>query len=189
MKLVADIDIDVVDRKGVIVKMPCIPAMMISRDKYESHNTGVYLQAIPTLENGLAAFDYKTAEDLGYFKLDFINNSLYSGVRNMDHLKTLMSQDPPWELFDSQEIVGMLAHVHDHYDVVSVVKPRSLADLAIVLALIRPGKRHLLYRPKDEILASIWEKPQDGSYYFKKAHAFAFASSIVVQLNLLIENA
>ena len=29
----------------------------------------------------------------------------------------------------------------------------------------------------------------DGEYYFKKAHAIAFATAIVVQLNLICESA
>ena len=37
----------------------------------------------------------------------------------------------------------------------------------------------------DIILKEVWEKPSDGSYFFKKSHAVAYAHAIVVQLNLL----
>jgi hypothetical protein len=35
----------------------------------------------------------------------------------------------------------------------------------------------------------VWNKPEDGSYYFKKSHSFGYAMAIVVQLNLIVEQA
>lgn len=186
MKTTTDIDLDVADRKKVLAVIPHIPAMMSSRGKPEAHNTGVYLQNIPQLKNGLASMEYGLAEDIGYFKLDFINNSIYSEVKDIDHLQSL-TVDPIWGLLDDKEFVSNLAHIHGHFDVVETIKPQSVIDLAIVLALIRPGKRHLLNYPRYEIDANVWSPPEDGTYYFKKAHAVAFALSIVIQMNLLVE--
>ena len=59
----------------------------------------------------------------------------------------------------------------------------------MILAIIRPAKKHLMGKPFDEIEKTVWDKPSDGEYYFKKAHAIAFATAIVVQLNLICENA
>ena len=67
------------------------------------------------------------------------------------------------------------------------MKPKSVEELAEVLAVIRPAKRHLLNESKEKISKEVWIKPDDGSYYFKKAHAIAYALSIVVQLNLFCE--
>ena len=67
------------------------------------------------------------------------------------------------------------------------MKPKSVEELAEVLAVIRPAKRHLLNETKEKISNEVWVKPDDGSYYFKKAHAIAYALSIVVQLNLFCE--
>ena len=36
-------------------------------------------------------------------------------------------------------------------------------------------------------MTHVWTKPEDGSYYFKKAHAVAYAHAIVVHMNLLCE--
>jgi hypothetical protein len=58
-------------------------------------------------------------------------------------------------------------------------------DLAVCLALVRPGKRHLIGQPRHVIDAEIWQKTT--AYAFKKAHAVAFSASLVVQLNLLME--
>jgi hypothetical protein len=37
-------------------------------------------------------------------------------------------------------------------------------------------------------MTEIWEKPTNGEYYFKKAHAVAYAHVIVVQMNLICES-
>ena len=39
------------------------------------------------------------------------------------------------------------------------------------------------------IEAEIWTKPTDGSYAFKKSHAISYAHLIVMQLNLICEQA
>ena len=66
-------------------------------------------------------------------------------------------------------------------------KPTSIEQLAMILAIIRPGKKHLLGKSFDEIEKTVWVKPESGEYYFKKAHAIAFATAIVVQLNRICE--
>jgi DNA polymerase III alpha subunit len=53
------------------------------------------------------------------------------------------------------------------------------------LSIIRPAKRHLIGQPWAEVAKTIWEKPTDGSYYFKKAHAVSYAHLVVVHMNLL----
>lgn len=183
-----DIDIDVLDRDKVLEYFSHIPASIKKGKEYTKHNSGVYLQPIPFDPiSGLASIEYKEAEDRGYFKLDFLNNSLYEGVRDEEHLDLLCSQEPIWDLLQHEEVVKNLAHVHKHIDVLRELKPGSVEELAEVLAIIRPAKRYLLKESKSEIKKSVWTKPEDGSYYFKKAHAIAYAVSIVVQLNLFCE--
>ena len=36
-------------------------------------------------------------------------------------------------------------------------------------------------------MTEVWKKPSDGSYYFKKAHAIAYAHAVVLQMNLICE--
>ena len=184
-----DIDIDVVDRESLLIHLKHIPAIIKKKDDtYDKHNSGVYLQPIPADQlTGLSSIDYKEAEDRGYFKLDFLNNSLYEGVRDEEHLNDLTNQEPIWDLLQHEDVVKNLAHVHAHINVLRVLKPRNIIELAEVLAIIRPAKRPLLNESKSEIKKNVWKKPTDGSYYFKKAHAIAYAVSIVVQLNLFCE--
>ena len=78
-----------------------------------------------------------------------------------------------------------LFHLNGHYNIVSKLEPKTIEQLAAVLAIIRPAKRQLMYRGWDEIVKEVWIKPTDGSYFFKKSHAVAYAQAIVVQMNLL----
>lgn len=188
MKITTDVDIDFIDRTKALAVLPHIPALMINHGKHQRHNTGIYFQNIPTNPiSGVASIQYEEAEKLGYFKIDFINNSVYDGVRDEVHLQQLIDREPEWELLADAEFVGLLAHVHSHFDIVDIVKPKSVDDLAVVLALIRPGKRYLLNESRAIINQEIWLPPLDGSYFFKRSHAVAYSLSIVVQMNLLTE--
>lgn len=184
----ADIDIDLLDRNLVLDKLPHINGLIINnKNEHVKHNTGVYLNSIPYNPLvGLPTIDYKEAEQLGYFKIDFINNSVYDGVKDREHLKRLAEAEPLWELLLAEDFVSLLTHIHSNYETVSVIRPNNIDELAIVLALIRPAKRHLLHQPMSVIERDIWTKPEEG-YYFKKSHAYAYALTIIVQMNLIVE--
>lgn len=185
---IPDIDIDMNTRDCILQAIDHIPASIIKNDQIEKHKVGVYFQNIPTEEvSGYSSLDYKHAEELGYFKIDFLNNNIYTEVKNEKHLDDLLGMEPVWELLDNKEICDSLVHINGHYDIVKRIKPQSIEDLAIVLALIRPAKRHLVSKDINFIKKNVWVKPTDGSYYFSRAHSIAYASSIVVQMNLLLE--
>jgi len=186
-----DIDIDLADRDQFLKHLRHIPASIKKDDgTLVKHNSGVYLQKVPCwpLQN-VAVYDYKEAPELGYFKIDFLNNGIYTGVRSNRHLDELAGREPDWSLLEVEEIVQQLAQVSGHYSVLEMYKPRSILELAVVIAMIRPAKRYLIGRDRADVEQDIWSKPIDGSsYYYKKSHAVAFALSIVVQLNLLVES-
>jgi len=185
-KVNTDIDIDFADRDSALQGLMHVAASMEQKGQLSRHPTGVYFQNIPTDPiTGYSAFNYEQAADNGYFKIDFLNNSIYADVRDEEHLISLMA-DPDWDMLEVPEIVEMLAHIHNSFGLVSQVRPKSVDDLAVILALMRPGKRHLMGRPRAEIDAEIWKAGQDG-FVFKRAHAIAYAVSIVVQLNLIVE--
>lgn len=186
-KIDFDVDIDFADRDTALLAVPHISAMMVTQNGLSRHNSGVYFQNIPTLPAGYASIAYDAAPDLGYFKVDFLNQSVYRDVQNEEHLVDLLNREPLWELFEEKEIVEQLSHIHGHYNIVQRIKPKSIMDLAVVIALIRPGKRHLLDEPREIIDRDIWKKSEEESYSFKKAHAISYAALIVVQLNRLCE--
>ena len=191
MRVNTDVDIDLADRDKLLKNLPHIDARIDREgDEYVKHVTGVYFQKIPydPLTN-MATIDHKDANEIGYMKIDFLNNSVYKGVRSEEHLNQLAAEEPQWDLLEYEDIVNKLVHIHNYADLVKRLKPTSIPQLAMILALIRPGKKHLQNKIWAEIEKDVWVKPTDGSYYFKKSHSFAFALSIVVQLNLMVEEA
>ena len=69
------------------------------------------------------------------------------------------------------------------------LKPKSVEQLAAVLAIIRPSKRYLQNKSWDVIQREVWIKPinDNKAYYFKKAHAVSYAMACVVHINLICE--
>lgn len=181
-----DIDIDFPDRNRVLDIIKHIPAA-ISIDK--KHNTGIYCHQIPVNPmTGLASIDYKSAEDRKYFKIDFLNVSIYKNVKDESHLKILMEQEPLWDLLEQDDFVNLLFHVNGHGSILREMKPKSIEQLAAVLAMIRPAKRHLVGNDWTRIMNEVWIKPDNDEYYFKKSHAHSYAVAIVVHMNLICED-
>jgi len=180
-----DIDIDFADRDVVLEKIKHRVARL---DTGKKHNTGVYVTECPhnPIDN-LSTIDYKTAEDRGYFKLDFLNVSIYKDVKDEAHLKELMEKEPLWELLEQKDFVDLVFHLSGHDSLLKQLKPTSVSQLAATLAIIRPAKRHLANKDWQTIMKEVWIKPTNGEYYFKKAHAMSYAMACVVHMNLLCE--
>lgn len=183
-----DIDIDFADRTKALTVFPHVAAAIEDNGTFKKHNTGIYCTSIAHNPlTGLSTIDYKAAEQRGYFKIDFLNVGVYEGVRDRQHLKTLMETQPLWDLLLQDVFTDLLFHVNGHGNLLRQMKPCSIQELAMCLALIRPAKRHLIGKTWTEIESEIWIKPLDGEYYFKKAHSVAYAHVIVVQMNLICE--
>ena len=79
-----DIDIDFADRTILLDKLKHRVAKLSTGKK---HNTGVYATEIPhNPVDKLSTIDYERAEDRGYFKLDFLNVSIYKDIKDETHL-------------------------------------------------------------------------------------------------------
>ena len=181
-----DIDIDFADRDIILSQLNHRVAKL---DTGKKHNTGVYVTECPhNPVDNLCTVDYKTAEDRGYFKLDFLNVSIYKDVKDETHLTNLMNKEPLWELLEHKDFVDQVFHVSGHSDLLKQLKPTSVEQLAATLAIIRPAKRHLANEDWKTILEEVWIKPTNGEYYFKKAHAMSYAVACVVHMNLICEN-
>jgi DNA polymerase III alpha subunit len=183
-----DIDIDFADRAKALEHFKHVGAAIKEDSTFKKHNTGIYCTSVPYNPfTGLSTIDYKEAENRGYFKIDFLNVSVYEKVKSREHLKQLMETEPLWDLLEQQDFADLLFHVNGHSGLMKQMKPRSIEELAMCIALIRPAKRHLIGKTWTEIGQTIWTKPENGEYYFKKAHAIAYAHVIVVQMNLICE--
>jgi len=184
-----DIDIDFLDRTQALDVIKHVSASIKDGGTFKKHNTGIYCHSIPyNPADGLAAIDYKEAEDRGYFKIDFLNVSIYKDIRDENHLTTLMETEPLWDLLEQEDFSSLLFHVNGHGSILRQMKPTSILQLAAVSAMIRPAKRHLIGENWTTVMETIWTKPEDGEYYFKKAHAVAYAMAIAVQMNLICES-
>ena len=185
-----DIDIDFHDRTAALKLLKHIPASRLEEGKLIKHNTGVYFHCVPydPILNS-CSIPYDTFDEF-LFKVDFLNVSMYLGVRNEEHLLQLMNTEPLWELLEQEEFVKLLFHINNYYPLVNLMKPKSIEQLAAVLAIIRPAKRHLAGRSWKEVFEEVWKKPEsDSHYFFKKSHSISYAIAIVVQMNLICEQA
>jgi len=180
-----DIDIDFADRDVILSHLKHRVAKLNTGKK---HNTGVYATEIPhnPIDN-LSTIEHKTAEDRGYFKLDFLNVSIYKDVKDNNHLTELMERRPLWQLLEHEEFSEKVFHLNGHSSLLKQLKPCSVEQLAATLAIIRPAKRHLANEAWTTIMKEVWTKPTDGTYYFKKAHAVSYAMACIVHMNLLCE--
>ena len=179
-----DIDIDFADRDIVLSQIEHRVAKLNTGKK---HNTGVYAMEIPhnPIDN-LATVEHKAADERGYFKLDFLNVSIYKDVRDNEHLTQLMEREPLWQLLEHADFSDKVFHLNGHGELLKQLKPSSVQQLAATLAIIRPAKRYLSKSNWNLIFQEVWTKPEEG-YYFKKAHAISYAMACVVHMNLLCE--
>jgi hypothetical protein len=183
-----DIDIDFPDRTQVLDIIKHVPASIEANGVFKKHNTGVYCHAIPYNPiTDLSNIDYKNAEQRGYFKIDLLNVSIYKDIKSEEHLIQLMENEPLWDLLEQDEFTDLLFHINGHGDILRAMKPKNLEQLAAVLAMIRPAKRYLIGKDWTTVIQEIWIKPSNDEYYFKKAHAIAYAQAIVVQMNIICE--
>lgn len=189
-KVTTDVDIDVFGRENILQGMECIFGR-IDRpgNKFERHPTGVYFQNIPRdPTTNVSTVDHRIANDYGYFKIDFLNVNMYEGIRNEEHLLSLLNKEPPWDFFEYEEVTDQLFHLKGYSHLLKKYKPKSVEDIAMILAIIRPSKAHLQNATWDDIKADVWKKHTgDDNYQFKRSHGIAYALAIVVNLNLLIE--
>jgi len=186
MNKLPDIDIDFANREDILSKLKYIPATLSDGKK---HNTGAYFIDIPVDPmSGQASIDHETAEDRGYFKVDFLNVNVYQGIKDEEHMERLLAKEPNWaRLWESEEFCDKVIHVNGHHKLMVKLKPDSMTRMAMFLAVMRPGKAKLQNLDWKQIAEKVWTKPADGSYYFKKAHAVAYAHLVAIHINLLEE--
>ena len=83
-----DIDIDFADREQVLKLLEHVPALQVMPNgTKQKHKTGVYFHPVPVNPfTGWCDLDYKQAEEIGFFKVDLLNVSLYQKVKSKEHL-------------------------------------------------------------------------------------------------------
>lgn len=183
----ADIDIDFGNRDSVLKLIEHIPARQINQGQVRRHNSGVYVTDIPyDPVNQCAAIDYETAENLGYFKIDFLNMSVYQLIKNSEHYEQMITQEPPWSrLWTDSVWAQQLVHVGNYTDLLKTMKPDSIPRMAAFISIIRPGKAHLQNQPWDQVFESVWDGDNSRGFVFKHSHAVSYAALVALHMNLL----
>ena len=183
----ADIDIDCADRDQVLNLIRHVPARQVTDGQARRHNSGVYVTAIP--EDPLlacAAIDYQTAEARGYFKIDFLNMSVYQLIRDPAHYEWILSQTIPWSrLWEEPTWAQQLVHVGNYTDLLRSMRPDSIPRMAAFISIIRPGKSHLQQQSWDQVFESVWDGDNTKGYTFKKSHAVSYAMLVALHMRLI----
>lgn len=188
MPFKTDIDIDVVktiDREKYGVR--AIVYDSVSQTIFP-HPSGIYIaDGMPIdEETGWAAIPATVAEEQGFSKIDLLSLNWLENFKDKNEFLRYMETEPNWSLLESSKFLSELSHIAGYDSLIGKLKPRNVEDLADLLALMRPGKKHLLggyLKDKEAVRKILYKKVDD--VYFKKSHAVAYALLIIAELNLL----
>jgi hypothetical protein len=187
----ADIDLDFANRDDVLKLIQYTAARQIVQGQVRRHNSGVYVTDIPQDPiYHCAAIDYETAEQLGYFKIDLLNMSVYQLITSPEHYATAVATEPDWsKLWQDSEWARQLVHIGNYTDLLKAMQPDSIPRMAAFISIIRPGKAHLQRQPWDQVFPTVWDGDESRGYTFKKSHAISYAALVALHMNLLTPSA
>jgi hypothetical protein len=191
MVMSADIDLDLADRDQLLTLITTIPARQLHQGQVRRHNSGVYVTDIPyDPVNACAAIDYEQAEQLGYFKIDLLNMSVYQLIKSPEHYQKMLGQEPTWsQLWTNTEWAKQLVHIGNYTELLANMRPDSIPRMAAFISIIRPGKAHLQNKPWAEVFESVWDGNDSRGFVFKHAHAVGYAALVALHMNLLSQSA
>lgn len=183
----ADIDIDLADRDQLLRLIQVTPARQINNNQVRRHNSGVYPTDIPRDPvNQCAAIDFESAEQLGYFKIDLLNMTVYKLIQDPAHYDRMLAQEPPWpRLWQDPEWAKQLVHVGNYGDLLASMRPDSIPRMAAFISIIRPGKAHLQNQSWEQVFETVWDSDSSRGFVFKKSHAISYARLVALHMNLL----
>lgn len=189
----ADIDVDCqsfTDIRGLFPE--AIRASVVKAEQLTPHQAGIYFQAIPEDPiTGLSAIPYQHAEEFGYFKFDLLSLTLLDQLKSKAQLRDLLKKEPDWSMLEDEKIVEKLFQIGKHFNIIKYIKPKSVQELADVIAIIRPTKKHLLAEyliDPEKVREELYKKEEGDKVSFRKAHSISYALTIIVQLHLLKES-
>jgi hypothetical protein len=183
----ADIDIDLADRDQLLKLIQATAAQQTHQGQVRKHNSGVYVTDIPyDPVNQCSAIDYETAEQLGYFKIDLLNMSVYQLIKSPEHYEQLLAQEPPWSrLWSDSAWASQLVHIGNYTELLKTMRPDSIPRMAAFISIIRPGKAHLQNSDWSRVFESVWDGDDSRGFIFKKSHAISYAALVALHMNLL----
>lgn len=185
-----DIDIDIPIGTNITKLFPSsIPASRVNGGELVKHPCGHYFENIAVDKlTGLAAIPHKAAAEQGFTKIDFLHLHLLSQFKSKAEFRKVCNTPPDWAMLKDRSVVEQLFQINKHYDIVSQIGPRSVQELADVIALIRPEKRQLLREymwNKQKTRPLLYRSASDDKSAFRAGHSLSYAVTIVAQLNLI----
>ena len=183
----ADIDIDLANRDQLLQLIQATPARQLHQGQVRRHNSGVYVTGIPyDPVNACAAIDYEQAEQLGYFKIDLLNMTVYQLIKSPEHYQAMLATEPPWErLWTDTEWAKQLVHIGNYTELLKNMQPDSIPRMAAFISIIRPGKAHLQNQSWSDVFESVWDGDDSKGFIFKKSHSLGYATLVTLHMNLL----
>lgn len=186
-----DVDIDIAPSFRSEKHFPTwVKASVLKDQRLSAHPCGVYPQAMARDPvTGLAAIPYDAAEDFGYLKVDFLHLQVYQHFSSRKEIEDLLKIEPDWTLLQLPSTWPKLFQLSKHGDLLADLKPRSMIEVADVMALIRPGKKNLVgfYKKEKEACRRLLYAQDDSGYSFKKSHACAYSLVVWLQLHLIAQ--
>ena len=184
----ADIDIDLRTDFSPKKLFPWTRASIVKDDELRPHPCGYYPQTVPIDPvTGLCSIPYKEAEQEGFTKIDFLHLGLLDNIESRQEIDAMLAEEPDWGLLQMSNVHSKLFQLAKHGELLKIIKPTCIEELADVLALIRPGKKQYikLYKTNRESVRKVLWTPDENGYHFKKSHGIAYAMNIVLQLHLI----
>ncbi len=185
-----DIDLDLPSFDPIAHFPNAVRASMVKDGQIVKHPAGVYFQTMPKDKlTKLAAIPYEPAEEMGFFKVDFLHLGLLDQMPQMDKaaIRELIKIEPNWSLLLEESVVERLFQLRKHFVLLLKLKPKSVEELADCIALLRPAKRHLIdkyLQSPQRTRTELYKMPLPPGC-FKRGHAIAYALTIVIQLHLI----
>ena len=204
----SDLDLDIPSMKSDEIRKGLIRSSVLTeKGDYQSHPAGVYFyKSIPAYKN-IALIDYKTMEQNNYQKIDILNNTYLDNITNdemTNFVKLIEKEEIDWDaLYEFEEPYQL----GNYPGILREFKVRSVIDVAIILAVIRPGSVKNYDKLKkfihtNKILDKKSEKERkilkdtygipvfdeqfkelgidDGKFRYKKPHSIGYAYVLLI---------
>jgi len=202
MTKLSDLDLDIPSLESTNIRENLLRGCVASEKGTTLHPAGIYFyKSIPAFNN-ISVIDYKKMELMKYQKVDILNNTFLDGIdkESFEQYLTLIEDEcidwgALWEYENPYQLSNYPGIVCDF-------KAESVMDLAIILAIIRPGAlqnydkmkaymhTYTLLKNKTmdqhQILketygVAVFDEQfkklgkDDGKYRYKKQHAIGYA--------------
>lgn len=204
----SDLDLDIPSKQSDSIKKDIVRGSVLNeRGRLQPHPAGVYFyKSIPSF-GGITLLDYKEMEYNDYQKIDILNNTYLNDI-TIEELNLYI------DLIEKEEIDWQKLWVYEepyqlskYPGILREFKVSSVLDVAIVLALIRPGSLHnydkmkmyihtdkLLKNKTDDVKEILKEtygiavfdeqfkklKKDDKKYRYKKPHSIGYAYVLLI---------